>query len=264
MIQEIIKKIKENDKIFVGPPKDISVLDKLSERMKKIGLPEITDELVEFYKEINGMLFNGIEIFSYSREPVIEPTSNFMLRNIYDYNRSISFGNWQYTHKFLFIGKSDEELYALNNVGCKFCIVAREDHAIYHMHSSLAELLYQVLTERGGIKRTSDKKKNIFFEGKLKEILLNEIINEINRVQQIPISIIDFELDDDLTGTLIGRETHHIIKTLLKVEVIDHIVLWSYNNSEPYKFSLKKYLSDEEINKLQKIKETNSEGLPHE
>lgn len=253
MISNLIKKIKENTEIFIGPPADIVCINRLSERMDKLGLPKITDELIEFYKDINGLLFNGIEIFSYTND-IIEPQSNHELRNIYDFNRSISFGkDWHNTYKFLFIGKSDEELYAVNNVGSKFCIVAREDFAIYHMHSSFSELLYQVLIERNAISRLSENDKNSLFKGKLKDILLNEIINEINVVQKIPVSIIDLELNEDLTGQLIGKETHHVIKTILKVEVIDHLVLWSYNNSEPYKFSLKKYLNENEINQLKHI-----------
>lgn len=253
MISEIIKKIKENDRIFIGQPSDISVINKISERMIKLGIPKLTEELIEFYKEINGLLFNGIEIFSYSNEKVVEPHSLHTIKNIYEYNRSISFGkDWQFTHKFLFIGKSDEELYALNNVGCKFCIVAREDYAIYHMHSSFSDLLYRVLNERGGIKQSDFSQKKVILHDKLKKILLTEIINEINILQKLSLPIEEIQINENLSGFVSCKEDHPLSNAKLNVDIIDNIILWSYNDSEPYKLSLKKYFNEEEIKIINK------------
>lgn len=259
MLSNIINKIKENKNIFTGNPEDNSFINSLSDRLKKLNISPLSDELIQFYQSINGMMYNGIEIFSYSLEKVIEPESSYTLIDLYEFNRSITYSKkWQSINGLLIFGKSDEEFYAVNSSRNKYSLLAREDYAVYKIFNSLAEFLYYILEERGGIEKNS----NIFFEGRLKKILLDEIINEINVVQKIPVSIIDLELDKDLSGSIIGRETHHIIKTILKVDIIDHIVLWSFNDSEPYKFSLKKYLSDEEINKINST-DTN-QGLQNE
>ena len=90
MLSNIINKIKENKNIFTGNPEDNSFINSLSDRLKKLNISPLSDELIQFYQSINGMMYNGIEIFSYSLEKVIEPESSYTLIDLYEFNRSIT------------------------------------------------------------------------------------------------------------------------------------------------------------------------------
>lgn len=86
--------------------------------------------------------------------------------------------------------------------------------------------------------------------GKLKNALLEEIVNQINKVDKIPVSIFDLEFTKGLSGLIIARETHHIIKTVFSAKVDGNDFYWNYNSGKYYKFPLVKYFSEEEISEL--------------
>lgn len=86
------------------------------------------------------------------------------------------------------------------------------------------------------------KKFRVLEQKTLKERILQEVIEELNRRQHVPVSFygIDIELKDNgiAKGTLSCAETHHTWKIPLLVEINKNEVRWKAAYNEWVHFEL--------------------------
>ncbi len=104
-------------------------------------------DLIDFYCVMDGFAFNGIEIFSFEEDKVVE---NFWtLQSISEYNYMFRNRALEIPNHIIAVGRSDEDIFIYDENDEEYRIVDRTDLMSYYEFSTFKELFFFVLFERG-------------------------------------------------------------------------------------------------------------------
>lgn len=149
-MKNIIEAIASNKAVLTGEPVYITDIYDCNADFVLDDFPEIPEQVMYFYSEINGFNYNGIEIFSMDSESTIDFGTNYKIKDIVIFNRQLYSGRkWPFEKKYIFLGRFDEDYIAYNPIDEKYQVLAREDFMVYEEYEDFISLLETVMTLRG-------------------------------------------------------------------------------------------------------------------
>ena len=117
MIEDILKKLADDDGAMIVRPASSKDLAQCQKDMAEIGLPPVPQGYIDFLREVNGFAWNGIEFFS--TDQVTDPESNYTLNDIVTANEDFSEYNDDLEGCVL-LGRADDDLYVYNTANEKY------------------------------------------------------------------------------------------------------------------------------------------------
>jgi len=262
--------LREKDKESLGKPLKIKNYERFITEFTDIGINVMDDLFWMDYFIHDGLSYDGVELFSIAHDALIEKEF-YTLPDIVAQNI-----NFRDRHpdssKYILLGKTDEDLILYDAEGEEFLLAAREDLLIYQSFSDISVLLsllwginignYAENKMRNALNNEiSEFFKENNFKNELFERFINvikeQIVNQINIVEKIPITVSDVFLGHDLCGIIILSEPAHVYVQNLKIsfqkELNNKIISWHIDEDRAYKFFVDEYFSINEINELEKL-----------
>lgn len=148
-IAGLIDKIKKEDLFPLGKPVSPASYTEFKKRMCAEGFPEIEPPMYEFFRLVDGIAYNGIEIFSVNPRAFRE--GDYTLPDIISSNRQFRdyySDRESFRNSFLYLGRTDEDLLIFDSQSKMYMICAREDFMAYEETPRFEDFLEMVFKDR--------------------------------------------------------------------------------------------------------------------
>lgn len=145
MIEDILKKLADDDGAMIVRPASSKDLAQCQKDMAEIGLPPVPQGYIDFLREVNGFAWNGIEFFS--TDQVTDPESNYTLNDIVTANEDFVEYNDDLEGCVL-LGRADDDLYVYNTVNEKYEVLDFTGHDVMEDYDAFDALFEGVVSPR--------------------------------------------------------------------------------------------------------------------
>lgn len=148
-INRLIEKIRKEDLFPLGKPVSDSAFMKLKHSLHLEGFPDLGGGMYELFRLVDGIAYNGVELFSVSPRAFRE--GDYILPDLISSNKNFRdyySGYDSYKISFLYIGRTDEDLLIFDAETGMYMICAREDFMAYEETSDFDEFLGLVFKGR--------------------------------------------------------------------------------------------------------------------
>ena len=145
MIEDILKKLADDDGAMIVRPASSKDLAQCQKDMAEIGLPPVPQGYIDFLREVNGFAWNGIEFFS--TDQVTDPESNYTLNDIVTANEDFAEYNDDLQGCVL-LGRADDDLYVYNTNNEKYEVLDFTGHDVMEDFDAFDAMFEGVVSPR--------------------------------------------------------------------------------------------------------------------
>ncbi len=148
-IENVVNRLRKNRYATLSTPLKKEDFLAIKDMMEEEGFPTIEDGMFELFRFLDGIAYNGVELFCCYPGALRE--GNYSLPDIISSNREFReyySRHEEYKDSFLYIGRTDEDLVLFDAENGKYLICAREDLMVYEETDNFADLVQMVFNGR--------------------------------------------------------------------------------------------------------------------
>ncbi|MBO4520513.1 MAG: YrhA family protein [Alphaproteobacteria bacterium] len=145
MIEDILKKLEDDDGAMIPRPASSKDLALCQKDMAETELPPVPQGYIDFLRGVNGFAWNGIEF--YSTDQVTDPETNYTLNDIVSANEAFA----DYSDDFkdmVLLGRADEDLFVYNIANKKYEVLDFTAHDVMEDFDTFDAMFVGVVSPR--------------------------------------------------------------------------------------------------------------------
>lgn len=144
MIEDVIKKLKNEDSAMIVRPASAKDLAQCQKDMAEIGLAPVPQGYIDFLRGVNGFAWNGIEF--YSTDQVTDPETDYTLNDIVTANET--FAEYNDMPEIVLLGRADDDLYVYDVKTKKYDVLDFTGKDVMEEYDTFDELFSDVVQAR--------------------------------------------------------------------------------------------------------------------